>query len=46
MSVLNEEQRMMVEAARRFVREQIVEPRLDMALDRSAEFPHAIIRGL
>ncbi|MBX9608821.1 MAG: acyl-CoA dehydrogenase family protein [Gammaproteobacteria bacterium] len=46
MHPLNEEQTMMVEAARRFVREQIIEPKLDMALDRTAEFPHAIIRGL
>ena len=46
MSVLNDEQVMMVEAARRFVREQIIEPRLDMALDRSAEFPHAIIAAM
>ena len=46
MSVLNDEQSMMVEAARRFVREQIIEPRLDMALDRTAEFPHAIIAAL
>lgn len=46
MSVLNDEQAMMVEAARRFVREQIIEPRLDMALDRSAEFPHAIIAAM
>ena len=46
MNVLNEEQSMMVEAARRFVREQIIAPRLDMALDRSAEFPHAIIEAM
>ena len=46
MNLLNEEQSMMVEAARRFVREQIIEPRLDMALDRSGEFPHAIIEAM
>ena len=46
MSVLTEEQSMMVETARRFVREQIIAPRLDMALDRSAEFPHALIKGM
>ena len=46
MSALNDEQSMMVAAARRFVREQIIEPRLDMALDRSAEFPHAIIAAM
>lgn len=42
----NEQQRMMVETARRFVRERIVEPRLDQALDRTAEFPHAVLREL
>ncbi|MCC6708391.1 MAG: acyl-CoA dehydrogenase family protein [Gammaproteobacteria bacterium] len=46
MNLLTEEQSMMVEAARRFVREQIIEPRLDMALDRSGEFPHAIIEAM
>ena len=46
MTVLNDEQSMMVEAARRFVREQIIAPRLDMALDRSAEFPHTIIAAM
>jgi len=44
--VLNEQQRMMVESARRFVDEQIIQPRLDQALDRSAEFPHQIMKAL
>jgi len=45
-STLNEQQRMMTATARRFVHEQIIEPRLDQAHDRSAEFPHAIIKAL
>ena len=44
--MLNEQQRMMVESARRFVDEQIIQPRLDQALDRSAEFPHQIMKGM
>lgn len=43
---LNEHQQMITDLARRFVREQIIEPRLDQAHDRSAEFPHAIIKEL
>ncbi|MEM6733808.1 MAG: acyl-CoA dehydrogenase family protein, partial [Myxococcota bacterium] len=43
---LNDEQRMMVETARRVVREVIVEPRKDMEFDQSGEFPHAIYRTL
>ena len=46
MAAFNEQQQMMIETARRFVREQIIAPKLDMALDRSAEFPHAIIKAL
>ena len=46
MSMLNEQQRIITETARRFVREQIIEPRLDQALDRASEFPHAIIKAL
>ncbi len=44
--MLNEQQRMIVESARRFVDEQIVQPRLDQALDRSTEFPHQIMKGM
>ena len=44
--MLNEQQTLITDTARRFVREQIVEPRLDRALDRSAEFPHDILRAL
>lgn len=43
---LSSEQNMMVEATARLVREQIIEPRLDMALDRSGEFPHDIYKTL
>ena len=46
MSTLNEQQRIITETAQRFVREQIIEPRLDQALDQSGEFPHAIIKAL
>ena len=46
MSTLNEQQRMMVETARRFVHDRIIEPRIDMALDRSAEFPHETLGAL
>ena len=44
--MLNEQQTLITEAARRFVRERIIEPRLDRALDQSGEFPHAILREL
>jgi acyl-CoA dehydrogenase len=44
--MLNEQQRMMVETARRFVEEEIITPRLDQALDRSAEYPHALVRAM
>jgi len=46
MSALNEQQRMMVASARRQVHARVVEPRLDQALDRAAEFPHAVLRDL
>ena len=46
MAFLNEQQQMMVDTTRRFVRAEIIDPKLDMALDRSAEFPHAIIKAL
>jgi acyl-CoA dehydrogenase len=45
-SALNEQQRIITETARRFVREQIIEPRLDQALDQSGDFPHAIVKAL
>ena len=44
--MLDEQQTLITETARRFVREQIIEPRLDRALDRSAEFPHELLRSL
>ena len=44
--MLDEQQTLITETARRFVREQIIEPRLDRALDRSAEFPHELLRAL
>ncbi len=43
---LTQEQEMMVESARRLVRDEIVEPRVDMALDKSGEFPSEIYRTL
>ena len=46
MTALNEQQRMIVESTRRHVHARIIEPRLDQALDRTAEFPHAVLREL
>ncbi len=40
----SEEQKMMVDTARRLVRQHVIEPRMDMQLDRSAEFPHAVYK--
>jgi acyl-CoA dehydrogenase len=45
-NTLSEEQKMMVESARKLVRETIVAPRVDMQLDRSGEFPHAVYKTL
>lgn len=42
----SDEQNMMVETARKLVRETIIEPRQDFALDQSGEFPHAIYKTL
>ena len=44
--MLDEQQTLITDTARRFVREQIIESQLDRTLDRSAEFPHAVLRGL
>lgn len=41
-----EEQTMMVQSARKLVRETIIEPRVDMKLDQSGEFPHAVFKTL
>ena len=46
MILLDEEQTMMVESANKLVRETIIEPRVDMALDKSGEFPHDVYRVL
>jgi acyl-CoA dehydrogenase len=43
---LTSEQKMMIESTRKFVREAIINPRLDMKLDQSGEFPHAIYKAL
>lgn len=43
---LSEEQTMMVESTRKLVRETIIDPRVDMALDKSGEFPHEVYRVL
>ena len=43
---LDEEQQMMVESARKLVRETIIEPRVDMALNKSGEFPHETYKTL
>ena len=44
--MLNEQQRLITDTARRFVRERIIDTRLDRALDGTAEFPHDILREL
>jgi acyl-CoA dehydrogenase len=43
---LTEEQKMMVGTTRKLVRDLIIAPRVDMALDRSGEFPHAVFKTL
>ena len=43
---LTDDQKMMVETARKMVRDVIITPRADMAHDRSGEFPHAIYKKL
>ena len=43
---LSDDQKMMVDSARRLVRETVIEPKVDMALDRSSEFPHAVYKQL
>ena len=45
-NTLSDEQKMMVDTARRLVRAHVIEPRLDMQLDQSGEFPHQIYRAL
>ena len=45
-SVISEELTMMVETARKVVRDEIIEPKLDMAYDRSGDFPHEIYKKL
>ena len=45
-NTLSDEQRMMVDTARRVVRQHIIEPRVDMQLDQSSQFPHAVYRTL
>ncbi len=43
---LTEEQQMIVDSTRRVVKEQIIEPRVDMKLDQSGEFPHEVLKTL
>jgi acyl-CoA dehydrogenase len=45
-NTLSDEQKMMVDTARRLVRQHIVDSRMDMQLDRSGEFPHAVYKTL
>jgi len=44
--VPDDDQRMMVDTARKLVHKLIVEPRLDMKLDQSGEFPHGAFKAL
>lgn len=39
-----EQQKLMVETTRKLVRDVIINPKVDMALDRSGEFPHAVFK--
>lgn len=41
-NTLSDDQKMMVDSARRLVRAKIIDTRLDLKLDQSGEFPHAI----
>jgi acyl-CoA dehydrogenase len=41
---LSEEQILMVQTAQKLVKEHIIEPRVDMALDQSGEFPHQVLK--
>lgn len=43
---LSDEQNLMVESARKLVRQEIIDPKVDMQLDRTSEFPHAIYKTL
>lgn len=45
-NTLSNDQKMMIDSARRLVREMIIGPKVDMKLDQSGEFPHAIYRAL
>lgn len=45
-NTLSEEQKLMVETAQKLMRDIVITPRMDMALDRSGEFPHAIFKSL
>jgi acyl-CoA dehydrogenase len=43
---LSDEQKMMVDSARRMVRDVVITPKVDMQLDRTGEFPHAVYKQL
>src|SRR5262245_36903769 len=43
---LSDEQKRMVDTARRLVRELIIDPKVDMQLDKSSEFPHGVFKAL
>lgn len=45
-NTLTDEQKMMTDSARKLVRSTIIDPKVDMALDKSAEFPHAVYKTL
>ena len=45
-TTLSDEQQMIVDTARRLVREMIIEPRVDMKYDQSCEYPHDIFKLL
>src|SRR5262245_940216 len=43
---LTDEQKMMVDSCRKLIRQHVIEPRVDMKLDQSGEFPHDIFKIL
>ena len=45
-NTLTHEQTMMVDTARKLVREHVIGPKLDLQLDQSGAFPHALYRTL
>ena len=45
-NTLTPEQSMMTDMARKLVRSVVIDPKVDMACDRSGEFPHAVFKSM